>query len=128
MRAALLLAALVALSAAALPAAAQSVDGLPLVGRWLALSVRGDDAATADLAFGRLEKVLVVHPGGRVLLRGTDHVLGEGRSPQFSGRLRGRRLRFDGLPGTATLRADGRRLVFTDPRGVETLFLRLPPD
>lgn len=109
-------------------ASSQTVDGLPVVGRWLALSVRGDDAATADLTFGRLEKVLVVHPGGRVLLRGTDRVLGEGRSPQFSGRLHGRRLRFDDLPGTAMLHADGQRLRLTDPRGVETVFLRLPPD
>lgn len=123
MRAALLLVALVAL-----PAAAQAVDGVPVTGRWLALSVRGDAEASADLARGRLEKVLVVHPGGRVLLRGTDRERGEGRSPQFTGRLAGRFLRLDGLPGTARLHAEGRRLVLTDPRGAQTVFLRYPED
>lgn len=109
-------------------AAAQAVDGVPVVGRWLALAVVGDAAATADLTFGRLEKVLVVQPGGMVTLRGTDRVLGQGRDAQFTGRLTGARLRFADLPGTATLRVDGRRLVVTDPRGVETLYLRLPAD
>lgn len=109
-------------------AVAQSVDGVPVVGRWLALRVVGDEAATADLTFGRLDKVLVVQPGGAVTLRGTDRVMGQGRDAQFTGRLTGSRLRFADLPGTATLRVEGHRLVVRDPRGVETVYLRAPSD
>lgn len=124
MRAALLLSLLVV----AAPASGQTAGGLPLVGRWLAVEVRGDAAATADLADGRLEKVLVVHPGGRAMLRGTDHAQDAGRPQQFTGRVDGSALRLDGLPGVARLRAEGRRLVMADPRGVETVYLRWPPD
>lgn len=119
---------LLALLAAASPASAQSADGLPLVGRWLALEVRGDSAATADLARGRLEMILVVHPGGRALLRGRDHAQDAGRPAQFIGRVDGGSLRLDDLPGEARLRAEGRRLVVTDPRGTETVYLRWPLD
>ncbi len=120
--------ALLALFTAASPTLAQPADGVALTGRWLALEVRGDRAATDDLASGRLEKVLVVHPGGRALLRGRDHAQDAGRPAQFTGRVDGGALVLDGLPGAARLRAEGRRLVVTDPRGVETVYLRWPPD
>ena len=123
MRAALLLSLL-----AAAPASAQAVDGLPLSGRWLAFEVLGDENATDDLARGRLEKVLVVHPGGRALLRGTDHAQDAGRPQQYIGHVADGALRLDDLPGEARLRAEGRRLVMVDPRGVETVYLRWPLD
>lgn len=115
-------------AAAAAPSSAQSVDGLPLPGRWLAVEVRGDAAATADLAHERLGKVLVVHPGGRALLRGRDHAQDAARPEQFIGRVTDGALVLNDLPGEARLRAEGRRLVVTDPRGTETVYLRWPLD
>jgi len=115
-------------AAAAVPSSAQSAGDLPLTGRWLAFEVRGDSAATADLARGRLEKVLVVHPGGRALLRGRDHAQDAGRPKQFIGRVEDGALVLDDLPGEARLHVEGRRLVVTDPRGTETVYLRWPLD
>lgn len=100
------------------------VDGRSVVGRWLALEVEGDARATRDLTDETLVKVLVVNPGGHAILRGVDRRAGA--APEaFTGDIAGGSLVFDGLPGTARLELDGRRLVLTDPLGRRTRFLRL---
>lgn len=99
-----------------------SVDRL--VGRWIAVDVVGDAEATRDLRRGSLEKVLVVNPGGHVLLRGVDRARGRGAAESFSGRLVGDRLRFDSLAGAASLTVEGTRLLLTDPTGRVTRFVR----
>ena len=95
-----------------------------LVGRWIAVDVVGDAEATRDLRRGTLEKTLVVNPGGHVLLRGVDRVRGRGAAESFSGRLVGEALRFDRLPGAASLTVAGTRLLLTDPTGRVTRFVR----
>ena len=95
---------------------------LPL-GRWIAVDVVGDAEASRDLARGTLEKVLVVNPGGHVILRGVDRA--ESADPvSFTGTLVGRIVRFAELPGAATLVREGTRLVLTDPAGRRTRFVR----
>lgn len=94
------------------------------VGRWIAVEVRGDAEASEDLRRGRLEKVLVVNPGGHVILRGVDRVRGGGAASSFSGHLSGDAVTFADLPGVARLALDGRRLVMTDPAGRQTHFIR----
>ena len=90
------------------------------VGRWLAVEVRGDRDATRDLRRGTLAKVLVVNPGGHVILRGVDG----GAEAAFSGTLRGRIVTFRDLPGAALLSLEGTRLVFSDPSGRTTEYVR----
>ena len=93
------------------------------VGRWIAVDVVGDAEASRDLAQGALEKILVVNPGGHVILRGVDHR----RSADpvaFAGTLVGRVLTFAELPGAAILAREGTRLVLIDPSGRQTRFVR----
>ena len=97
--------------------------GEAAVGRWLAVEVVGDAASTRDLQRGALEKVIVVNPGGHVLLRGVDHAAGGGAVSYF-GRLAGRVLTFADLPGAALLSLDGTRLMMTDPTGRVTAFVK----
>ena len=118
------LALLFALALLGLPVATQAQGSPSLVGRWLALDVVGDAEASRDLQSGALEKVLVVNPGGHVILRGMDRVRGQGAASSFSGRLVGETVAFRDLPGTARLAFDGRRLVLTDPTGRQTRFIR----
>ena len=107
----------------AVPDDAQSVIARTAVGRWIAVDVVGDAAATRDLERGTLEKVLVVNPGGHVILRGTDRA--QSADPvSFSGTLAGRVLTFADLPGAAILALDGTRLVLVDPSGRQTRFIR----
>jgi hypothetical protein len=104
------------------PARTAPAADLP-VGRWVAVDVVGDAEASRDLARGTLEKVLVVNPGGHVILRGVDRA--RSADPvSFTGTLVGRIVRFAELPGAATLVREGTRLVLTDPSGRRTRFVR----
>ena len=107
----------------AVPDEAQDALARAAVGRWIAVDVVGDAAATRDLERGTLEKVLVVNPGGHVILRGTDRA--QSADPvSFSGTLAGRVLTFADLPGAAILVLDGTRLILVDPSGQQTRFIR----
>ena len=101
------------------------LDGESVVGRWTAVEVAGDAAATADLARGTLTTVLVVNPTGHVILRGTDTRQGRGAPASFSGEIAGRRVVFRDLPGTGELARYGAELHLVDPRGRRTVFVRL---
>ena len=121
---------------AALPVAAQSavsavlpardvrIDGQSVVGRWQAIEVARDPAATADLQRGALTMTLVVNPTGHAILRGTDRREGRGAPSAFSGRLVGSRLELTGLHGAAEVEMFGWRLHLIDPRGRRTVFVR----
>ncbi len=100
------------------------VDGQSVVGRWRAVEVIGDAAATADLGRGSLTTTLVVNPTGHVILRGVDRRQGRGAPSAFSGRLDGRRLRLRDLDGEAEVGMFGSRLFLVDPRGRRTVFVR----
>lgn len=111
---------------AAPPTAARDVvlGGVSVVGRWHAVEVAGDAAATADLARGTLTTVLVINPTGHVILRGTDARQGQGAPASFSGYVVNGRLRFSGLDGEALLERHGRALHLVDPRGRRTVLAR----
>lgn len=94
------------------------------VGRWVAVEIVGDAEASHDLRRGTLEKVLLVEPDGRVVLRGTDRARGAAGAVSFSGRIQGRVVTFAGLPGAALLSLRGPRLVLSDPAGRSTQFVR----
>ena len=100
------------------------LDGQSIVGRWHAVEVVGDAAATADLRRGQLTTTLVVNPTGHVILRGTDRREGRGAPSAFSGRIEGDRLRLGELPGEAEVALVGWRLHLVDPRGRRTVFER----
>lgn len=114
------------------PALAQAQAPEAVVGRWLALHVRGDAEASRDLDHGRLEQVLVIHPTGRAFLRGIDRVEAEGRPIRLGGQVsragRTTVLRLDERPGAAVLQREGLRLVVIDPQGRETVYVRHSPD
>ncbi len=93
------------------------------IGRWIAVDVVGDDAQTRDIRVGVLEKMLVVNPGGHVILRGVDRAPGGGTA-SFSGMLVGRVLTLEGIPSAAILAHEGTRLLLTDPAGRQTRFIR----
>ena len=101
-----------------------TLDGRSIVGRWRAVEVVGDRAATRDLGRGTLTTVLAVNPTGHAILRGTDRREGGGAPAAFSGRIDGPRLRFRDLPGEAELSLVQGRLHLTDPRGRRTVFVR----
>lgn len=121
-----LLAALLAASASAqvVPDRDVRLGSRSLVGRWSAVEVVGDAAATADLRRGALTTTLVVNPTGHVILRGTDQQEGRGAPSAFSGRIEGDRIRLRGLPGEAEVALFGPRLHLVDPRGRRTVFVR----
>ena len=100
------------------------LDGESVVGRWTAVEVSDDPAATADLARGTLTTVLVINPTGHVILRGTDTRQGRGAPASFSGEVIGDRVVFRDLPGEGEVSRYGRELHLVDPRGRRTVFVR----
>jgi hypothetical protein len=123
--AALLLAAC-APTAPTAPTAASDVvlDGISVLGAWEAIGAPDQPEVDSDLRNGQLTRMLVINPYGRVTLSGEDRRAGTGRT-SFEGRLRGRSLTFEGLPGTATLEArTSNRLVLTDPGKNRTVYRR----
>lgn len=125
MRPALLLLAFTAASTAQVsPERDVVLDGRSVVGRWQAIEVVGDAAATADLRRGLLSTVLVVNPTGHAILRGEDRRGEAGRPTRFTGYVHGDRLRLPALAGEAELALYGRRLHLVDPRGRRTVFVR----
>jgi hypothetical protein len=108
------------------PTAASDVvlDGVSVLGAWEAIGAPDQPEVDSDLRSGQLTRMLVINPYGRVTLSGEDRRAGTGRT-SYEGRLRGRSLTFEGLPGTATLEArTNNRLVLTDPGNNRTVYRR----
>ena len=122
--AALLLLVSTAASAQIAPGRDVVLDGESVVGRWTAVEIPDDPAATADLARGSLTTVLVINPTGHVILRGTDTRQGQGAPAAFSGEVVGSRVVFRDLPGEGEVSRYGQELHLVDPRGRRTVFVR----
>lgn len=100
------------------------VDGVSLLGVWDAIGALDDPEEDADLRSGLLIETLTINPRGRATLSGEDRRAETGHV-SLQGRVRGREIRFEGLPGAGRLavREDG-RLVLTNPSGQRTLYQR----
>ncbi|CAN5550825.1 hypothetical protein BH23BAC4_BH23BAC4_10600 [soil metagenome] len=98
-------------------------DGVTLSGAWDAIAALDDRDVDRDLETGVLERQLVFYPGSRIVLTGVDRRAG-GDRVTYQGMMEGRNVRFENLPGTATLRGDSGRLVLTDPASRRTVFAR----
>lgn len=100
------------------------LDGVSLLGAWDAVGAPDQPDIDADLRNGILSRSLIFNPGHRVTLAGVDRRAG-GQRVTYEGRLEGREVTFEGLPGRARLevRRDG-TLVLTDPGGNRTVYRR----
>lgn len=99
------------------------LDGTSIVGRWEAIVVADDPAATEDIRLGTLAKTLVINPTGRVTLRGRDARQAAGTPVAFTGAIQDATLRLDELPGAATLWLRESRLHVLDPGGTITIYI-----
>ncbi len=106
------------------PGADVLLDGVSVLGTWVAVGALDEPEADGDLRSGLLVRHLTVERGGAAMLSGEDRRAGT-EPETYAGRITGSRLAFDDLPGEARLglRTDG-RLVFTDPRGRRTVYER----
>lgn len=105
-----------------LPSRDVTLDGVSIVGKWVAVEIYGDRAARQDLRDGHLAKTLVVNPRGRAALSGWDRRTG-GAPEAFIGQVAGTRLRLNGLSGEGRLAVRANRLRLHDPTGVTTVYV-----
>lgn len=100
------------------------VDGVSILGAWNAVGAPDQSDVDSDIRSGQLTRMLVFNPYGRVTLTGEDRRAGTGRI-SYEGRITGRNVRFDELPGQARvdMRSDG-TLALTDPGGNRTIYRR----
>ncbi|MEL6616406.1 MAG: hypothetical protein AAFQ43_11750, partial [Bacteroidota bacterium] len=98
-----------------------TLDGVSIVGKWVAVEIYGDRSARQDLHDGHLAKVLVINPRGRAMLRGWDRRAG-GAPEAFTGQVVGTRLRLDRLQGEGRLAVRGGWLRLHDPGGTTTAY------
>lgn len=100
------------------------LGNISILGAWDATGAPDQPDVDSDLRSGTLTRMLVFNPYGRVTLSGTDRREGTGRI-SFEGRVRGDRVTFDDLPGTARLALrNNRTLEMTDPQGNRTIYRR----
>ncbi len=100
------------------------IDGTSILGAWDAVGAPDQADVDRDLRAGTLSRMLVFNPYGRVTLSGIDRRAGTSRVV-FEGRIRGNRVTFDELPGTATVSLRNRNsLEFADPNGNRTVYRR----
>lgn len=102
------------------------LDGVSVLGAWVAIGAPDQADIDEDLREGVLTRMLVINPYGRVVLSGEDRRENSGQI-SYEGRLAGSRLAFDDLPGIARLELrDNRTLQMTDPGGNRTIYRKVP--
>jgi hypothetical protein len=100
------------------------IEGVSILGAWDAIGSPDQPQVDRDLRSGMLTRLLVFNPHGRVTLSGTDRRAGTGHI-SYPGTIRGDRLTFDELPGTATVRLRNQQtLEVIDPAGNRTVYRR----